>query len=125
MLRQLLRIELRQSPQGIATVANAHEARLTALETRERTPSRRENVTAERDVYTATKQVCGEANFITQWLDSFDPLDEVTEATFSAWVWRKGQNVLDIQWALKQFNSVFTRGNGIIRGAITLHELDP
>ena len=62
-----------------------------------------------------------------------DTLDEVTEANFLAWVRMKGQNVLDIQWALKQLYYVLTQkltgevkeftqaemGKGIIRGATT------
>ena len=97
----VLRTELQQSLQEVATVTNAHEARLTALEKSERTSSRRENVTAKRetkslpvfgekhgpvygdwcfDVYTVMEQVCEEVNLITQWVDSLDTLDEVTEA---------------------------------------------
>ena len=95
----VLRTELQQRLQEVATVTNAHEARLVALETSERTSSRRENVTAKRetksltvfgekhgpvyadwcvDVYTAMEQVCEEANLITQWVDSLDTLDEIT-----------------------------------------------
>ena len=45
----VLRTELQQRLQEVATVTNAHEARLIALETSERTSSRRENVTAKRE----------------------------------------------------------------------------
>ena len=104
------------------TVTTALEARPTALDTSERTSSRRENVTAKRetqsllvfgekhgpvdadwcfDVCIALERVCEEVN-LTHWVDSLDTLDEVTEDTFSAWVRTKGQNVLDMQWALKQ-----------------------
>ena len=104
---------------------NALEAGLIALETSERTSSRRENVTAKRetksllvfgekhgsvhadwclDVYTALERVCEEVNHITQ-----DTLDVVTEDNFSAWVRTKGQNVLDMQWALKQLHYVLTQ----------------
>ena len=74
-----------------------------ALETSERTSSRRENVTAKRetkslpyanwcfDVYTGMEQVCEEVSLITQWVDSLDTLDEITEANFLAWVRTKGQ----------------------------------
>ena len=76
----LLRTELQWRLQEGATVTNAHEAILIALETRERTSSRRENVMAKREtkslpvfgekhgtvyadwcfvVYTAMEQVCG------------------------------------------------------------------
>ena len=148
----VLRTELQQSLQEVATVTN--EARLIALETGERTSSRRENVTAKRetkslplfgekhgpvyaawcfDVFTAMEQVCEEVNLITQWVDSLDTLDEITEANFLAWVRTKGQNVLDMQWALKQLYYVLTQklteqvkeftqaemGKGIIRGATT------
>ena len=79
----VLRTELQQLLQEVATVTNAHEARLTALETGERTSSRRENVMAKRetkslpvfgeklyadrcfDVFTAMEQVCEEVNLIT------------------------------------------------------------
>ena len=150
----VLRTKLQQSLQEVATVTNAHEARLIALETSERTSSRRENVTAKRetkslpvfgekhgpvysdwcfDVYTAMEQVCEEVNLITQWVDSLDTLDENTEANFLAWVRTKGQNVLDMQWALKQLYYVLTQkltgqvkeftqaemGKGVIRGATT------
>ena len=119
-----------------------------------RTSSRRENVTAKRetkslpvfgekhgpvyadwcfDVHTAMEQVCEEVNLITRWVDSLDTLDETTEANFLAWVRTKGQNVLDMQWALKQLYYVLTQkltgqvkeftqaemGKGIIRGAAT------
>ena len=46
------------------------------------------------------EQVCEEVNLINQWVDSLDTLDEITEANFLAWVRTKGQNVLDMQWAL-------------------------
>ena len=85
----VLHTELQQSLQEVATVTNAHEERLSALETSERTSSRRDNVTAKReteslpvfgekhgpvdadwcfDVYTAVEQVCEEVNLITQWV---------------------------------------------------------
>ena len=77
------------------------------------------------------EQVCEEVNLISQWVDSLDTLDEITEANFLAWVRTKGQNVLDMQWALKQLYYVLTQkltgqvkeftqaemGKGIIRGA--------
>ena len=150
----VLRTELQQRLQEVATVTNAHEARLIALETSERTSARRENVTAKRetkslpvfgekhgpvyadwcfDVFTAMEQVCEEVNLITQWVDSLDTLHEITEANFLVWVRTKGQNVLDMQWALKQLYYVLTQkltgqvkeftqaemGKGIIRGATT------
>ena len=79
------------------------------------------------------EQVCEEVNLITQWVDSLDTLDEITEANFLVWVRTKGQNVLDMQWALKQLYYVLTQkligqvkeftqaemGKGIIRGATT------
>ena len=140
--------------QEVATVTNAHEARLTALETSERSSSTRENVTAKRetkslpvfgekhdpvyadwcfDVFSAMEHVCEEVNLITQWVDSLDTLDEITEANFLLWVRTKGQNVLDMHWALKQLYYVLTQkltgqvkeftqaemGKGIIRGATT------
>ena len=87
------------------------------------------------DVYTAMEQVCEEVNLITQWVDSLDTLDEITEANFLVWVRTKGQNVLDMQWPLKQLYCVLTQkltgqvkeftqsemGKGIIRGATTWH----
>ena len=62
-----------------------------------------------------------------------DSLDTLDEANFFAWVRTKGQNVLDMQWALKQLYYVLTQkltgqekeftlaemGKGIIRGATT------
>ena len=74
-----------------------------------------------------------EVNLITQWVDSLDALDEITEANSLVWVRTKGQNVLDMQCALKQLYYVLTQkltgqvkeftqaemGKGIIRGATT------
>ena len=79
------------------------------------------------------EHVSEEVNLITQWVDSLDTMDEITEANFFAWVRTKGQNVLDMQWALKQLYYVLTQkltgqvkeftqaemGKGIIRGATT------
>ena len=79
------------------------------------------------------EQVCVEVNLITQWVDSLDTLDQIIEANFLVWVRTKGQNVLDMQWALKQLYYVLTQKligqvkeftqaemvKGIIRGATT------
>ena len=61
------------------------------------------------DVYTATEQVCEEVNFSTEWVESLDTLDEVTEANFFAWIKTNGENVLDMHWALKQLHNVLTQ----------------
>ena len=53
--------------------------------------------------------MCEEVNLITQWVDSLDTLDQVTEANFMVWVNTKGQNVLDMQRALKQLYYVLTQ----------------
>ena len=154
MLWQYCALNFSNRCRKLPQLQNAHEARLVALETSERTSSRRENVTAKREtkslpvfgekhgpvyadwcfgVYIAMEQVCEEANLITQWVDSLDTLDEITEANFSAWVRTKGQHVLDMRWALKQLYYVLTQkltgqvkeftqaemGTGIIRGSTT------
>ena len=61
------------------------------------------------DVFATVEKVCEEVNFTTLWVDSLDTLDEVIEDNFSAWVRTKGQNVLDMQWALKQLYYVLTQ----------------
>ena len=74
----VLRTELQQSLQEVATVTNAHEARLIALETSERTSSRRENVTAKRETK-SLPSVRNMAPFMqtgpwTRWTRSLRPI---------------------------------------------------
>ena len=84
-------------------------------------------------MYIAMEQVCEEVNLITQWVDSLDTLDEITEANLLAWVRTKGQKRAGHAVALKQLHHVLTQkltgqvteftlaemGKGIIRGATT------
>ena len=143
----VLRTGLQQSLQEVATVTNAHEERLSALETSERTPSRRDNVTAKReteslpvfgekhgpvdadwcfDVYTAVEKVCEEVNLITQWVDSFGHVGRGHSGQFHGEGMDEGAKragrAVGSETALLRLDSETDRtseGVGITRGATT------